>query len=338
MPVQLADAGLVQVFQLGLTKPGLTKLGARASDKGMMRFGPVLCLFLIAFVGGASAQNVPRSAVCTPENAVAISIAKVAADPDAWMGQCVAVDGLYVNERVYADVDAIYGVNANFVGGFIDGMQPLPGAWRGTFVGRVTDCAVAEATLLNGQLRGPGINQNGRTLGCLAPRGPMLMFMTGSDLAASGLKRRLPGAKGGDLTAATADWAHYKPMMDIASSFAEGMRSDSDADLARVLGNGYRAMELRTGGDTAFAQLKQSKTPQAKLFRYPAPLEGVVVGEACYCLKANCEKLWPIAGRDADNQPGRPYACLRIQGASIDGKWRYRLDTSNDVAGLVEPN
>ena len=333
---------MVPVFQLGLTKlgltkPGLTKQVARASDAGMMRFVPALCLFLIAMTGVAEAQNVPRSAVCTPENATATSVAKVAADPTTWLGQCVAVDGLYVNERVYADADAIYGVNANFVGGFIDGMQPLPGAWRGTFVGRVTDCAVAEATLLNGQLRGPGINQNGRTLGCITPRGPMLMFMTGSNLKASGLKRRLPGAKGGDLTAATADWAHYKPMMDIAASFVDAMRSDSDADLARVLGNGYRAMELRMGADTAFSQLKQSKTPQVNLFRYPDPLEGVAAGEACYCLKANCEKLWPIDGRDADNQPGRPYACLRIQGASIDETWRYRLDTSNDVAGLVEP-
>ena len=303
----------------------------------MMRFALALCLSLIAVSGHAEAQNVPRSAVCTPENATATTIAKVAADPAAWMGQCVAVDGLYVNERIFADADAIYGVNANFVGGFVDGMQPLPGAWRGSFVGRVTDCAVAEATLLNGQLRGPGINQNGRTLGCLVPHGPMLMFMTGSELKPSGLKRRLPGAKGGDLTAATADWAHYKPMMDIAASFVEAMRSDSDADLARVLGNGYRATELRSATDTAFAGLKNSAPKQTKLFRSPDPLEGVVAGEACYCLKADCEKRWPIDGRDADNQPGRPYACLRINGALIAGKWSYRLDPSHDVAGLVEP-
>ncbi len=86
-------------------------------------------------------------------------------------GQCVAVDGLYVNERVYADVDAIYGVNGISSVGSSMGMQPLPGAWRGSFVGRVTDCAVAEETLLNGQLRAPGINLHGRTLGCIGPRG-----------------------------------------------------------------------------------------------------------------------------------------------------------------------
>lgn len=303
----------------------------------MMRFALALCLSLVAIFGAADAQNVPRSAVCTPENAAATTIAKVAADPAAWMGQCVAVDGLYVSERIYADADAIYGVNANFLGGFIDGMQPLPGAWRGSFVGRVTDCEVAEATLLNGQLRGPGINQNGRTLGCLAPRGPMLMFMTASGLKASGLKRRLPGAKGGDLTQALSDWAHYQPMLDIAAQFETAMRSDSDAALGNLLGNGYRAMELRAGEDTAFAGLKNGKPTQLRLFRYPDPLAGVAAGEACYCLKASCDRTWPIAGRDADNQPGRPYACLRIQGAQVEGKWSYRLDPSHDVAGLVEP-
>lgn len=303
----------------------------------MKRFAISLCLALVAVFGHAEAQNVQRYAVCTSENATAATIGKVAADPAAWLGQCIAVDGLYVNERVYADVDAIYGVNANYLGGFIDGMQPLAGAWRGSFVGRVSDCAVAEATLLNGQLRGPGINQNGRTLGCLVPKGPMLMFMTGSGLKASGLQRRLPGAKGGDLTAASDDWAHVRPMMDIAANFAAAMRSDSDVALGKLLGNGYRAMELRSGADTAFAGLKSDRLKQLKLFRYPDPLDGVVAGEACYCLKPNCDRLWPIAGRDADNQPGRPYACLRINGALIAGKWSYRLDPSHDVAGLVEP-
>jgi hypothetical protein len=307
----------------------------------MTRFALAICFSLFAPVfaafGHAEAQNVSRSAVCTPENATATTIAKVASDPAAWMGRCVAVDGLYVNERIYADADAIYGVNANFLGGFIDGMQPLSGAWRGSFVGRVTDCAVAEATLLNGQLRGPGINQNGRTLGCLVPKGPMLMFMTGSDIKPSGLKRRLPGAKGGDLKAASEDWAHYKPMMEIAANFAAAMLSDSDAALGKLLSNGYRATELRSGADTAFAKLKQSKTPQVKLFRYADPLPGVAAGEACYCLKADCEKRWPIDGRDADNQPGRPYACLRINGALVTGTWNFRLDPSHDMAGLVEP-
>lgn len=311
----------------------------------MKRFAVVLCLSLpglsllgLAGVQGpADAQNVPRSAVCTPENSEATTITRVAGDPAAWMGKCVAVDGLYVNERIYTDADAIYGVTQNHLGGFIDGMQPLPGAWRGSFVGRVTDCAVAEATLLNGQLRGPGINQNGRTLGCLEPRGPMLMFMTASGLEASGLKRRLPGGKGGDLTRAAENWPHYASMTDIAAKFIDALRADSGAALSELMGNGYRATELRAATDTAFAGLKQSRAPQMQLFRYPEVQEGLASGEACYCLKASCEKLWPIDGRDADNQKGRPYACLKINGALVDGAWRYRLDASHDVAGLVEP-
>lgn len=306
----------------------------------MKRCLVAVCLSLAAIVGlsgAAGAQNVPRSAVCTPENSEATTIVTVAADPVPWMGKCVAVDGLYVNERIYTDADAIYGVTQNHLGGFIDGMQPLNGAWRGSFVGRVTDCVVAEATLLNGQLRGPGINQNGRTLGCLEPKGPMLMFMTASDLKASGLKRRLPGAKGGDLIVATAAWPHYQAMMDIGARFAAAMRAETDAPLAELMGNGYRAAEVRAATDTAFAGIRQSAPKQMQLFQYAERQQGVAVGEACYCLTADCRKLWPIDGRDADNQPGRPYACVRINGALVDGAWRYRLDASHDVAGLVEP-
>lgn len=303
----------------------------------MKRIALALSFVLVAIAGRAEAQNVPRSAVCTPENSTATTIAKVAADPKAWMGQCIAVDGLYADERIYSDADAIYGVTQNHLGGFIDGMQPLAGAWRGSFVGRVTDCAVAEATLLNGQLRGPGINQNGRTLGCPAPKGPMLMFMTGSGLEQSGLKRRLPGGKGGDLVKAAPDWMHLAPMMDIAAKFAEAMQGNDDAALGQLLGNAYRASEMRGDAGNALSALKQSMQRPVQLFRYADAQEGIAAGEACYCLKADCEKRWPISGRDADNQTSRPYACLRINGALVDGAWRYRLDTSRDVAGLVEP-
>lgn len=296
-----------------------------------------LCLSILALAGRAEAQDIARAAVCLPENSQATTIAAIVADPRAWNAKCVSVDGLYANERVYADVDAIYGLNDHYVGGFIDGMNPLPGAWRGSFIGRVTDCAAAEATLLNAQLRAPGINVNGRTLGCLEPKGPMLMFMTGTGLKASGIKRRLPGGKGGDLVAAPADWQHRAALDEKAQAFAQAMASADAAALGKVLGNGYRAGMLLSDADTAFAALK---TPAERahvtlMARNAAPDR--MAGETCWCTVRDCSKLWPIDSRDADNQPGRPYACLRTEGILLDGKWRYHLDASHDVAGLDEP-
>ena len=107
----------------------------------------------IAFWPGAGAQSLPRSAVCTADNSVKAEIAAIASAPAGWIGRCVVVDGLYSDERVYRNVDAIYGVGAASVGGYIDGLGQLPGAWRGSFVGRVSDCAAAEETLRAAQLR-----------------------------------------------------------------------------------------------------------------------------------------------------------------------------------------
>ncbi len=166
----------------------------------------------------------------------------------------------------------------------------------------------------------------------------MLMFMSGSNLKPSGLKRRLPGAKGGDLAAATDGLGALRA--DDWNSFAalrEAMRSDSDADLGASLGNGYRASNCGRRRHGFRAAEDDRRTSQLKLFRDRDRARRRGGGGGVLCLQANCEKLWPIAGRDADNQPGRPYACLRIEGASTDGKWRYRLDASHDVAGLEEP-
>jgi hypothetical protein len=167
----------------------------------MGRIALAIFLILAATSGGAGAQGVPRSAVCTVDNSEKADIADIAAAPSAWMGKCVVVDGLYSDERVYRDVDAVYGLNAASLGGYIDGLGQLPGAWRGSFVGRVTECADLERTLVAAQLRAPGINLHGRVLGCAKPEGAMLMFMsTTGAFEPSELKRRMPGGRAEILT------------------------------------------------------------------------------------------------------------------------------------------
>jgi hypothetical protein len=72
------------------------------------------------------------------------------------------------------------------------------------------------------------------------------------------------------------------------------------------------------------------------LFSYRSGSSDVAAGEVCWCLKSNCAKLWPIHGRDADNQENRPYACIRIDGRREGEAWRYRVDASQDIYGLDE--
>ena len=304
----------------------------------MKHLALVLSAFTIVALGSdAGAQNVPRSSVCTADNSTKVEAAAIAASPAAWMGRCVVVDGLYSDERVYRDVDAIYGVTDASVGGYIDGLGQLPGAWRGSFVGRVSDCAEAEETLLAAQLRAPGISLHGRVLGCTKPEGPFLMFMsTTGEFGPSGVKRRLPGGKGGDLELAKQDWPHLGVVMEKARAFATAMLDGDAGPLGAVLNDAYRAQLLLGGDDSVLSRLKAGGGSPTIFVERGAGVDGVAA-EACWCAQRSCEKLWPIDSRDADNRPERPYACLRVEGVLRDGQWRYRLDASHDVAGLQEP-
>lgn len=302
----------------------------------MGRIALAIFLILAATSGGAGAQGVPRSAVCTVDNSEKADIADIAAAPSAWMGKCVVVDGLYSDERVYRDVDAVYGLNAASLGGYIDGLGQLPGAWRGSFVGRVTECADLERTLVAAQLRAPGISLHGRVLGCAKPEGAMLMFMsTTGAFEPSELKRRMPGGRGGNLDIAGQDWPHLAAAIETADAFAKAMLAgDADA-LADVLGDAYRAEQLLTESGSALAFLRQGGG-RPTIFKERTAAPDAIAAEACWCRQRACGKAWPIDSRDADNRPERPYACLRVEGVMRDGRWRYRADASHDVAGLDE--
>lgn len=290
----------------------------------------------VLLVGAASAQA-PARRVCDPGNSQKVTVAAVAADPAAFMGKCVRVEAIYSNERLYADADAIYGLNAKSIGGYVDGQGDLTGFWTGTFTGRVADCAKAEDDLLTGLLRSPGISLNYRTLGCLEPEGPFLVFMSQGELKPSKLTRRLPGAKGADLVVAPESWEHRADIARLAGEFVAALQAGDRAALKTFVRNDYAIEQLIAGEGTAIDALKAVKQRELKIFTQGASTPETFSSEACYCLTADCSKRWPIARRDADNQKQRPYACLRIDGVNEADGWRYKLDPSRDFDGLPEP-
>lgn len=309
-----------------------------------MRLAALLLVVLAVGAGtlGATHAQPPAGAprVCAPTNSEKATVAAIAADPAAWIGKCVSVEAIYAGEQLHADADAIYGVNGNSIGGYVDGRGDVGGAWRGTFTGRVADCATAEEDLLTGLLRSPGISLHGRTLGCPEPKGPFLVFMSQGELKPAGIKRRLPGARGGDLAPDEPEGVVTELAADLAIQFEAAMRSGDAADLADLVGNAYQAEQLVTRDDTAFAGLKRGAVKELRVFGYRSSSREHESAEACWCLKPDCAKLWPIHGRDADNQPMRPYACIRVDVIPFPGSndsWRWRIDASNDVYGLDEP-
>jgi hypothetical protein len=301
----------------------------------------VLVLLVALGLGGAIHAQPPAGArqVCAPTNSEAATVAVIAADLAAWIGRCVSVEAIYAGEQLHADADAIYGVNGNSIGGYVDGRGDVGGAWRGVFTGRVADCAQAEEDLLTGLLRSPGISLHGRTLGCLEPTGPFLVFMSQGELTPAGIKRRLPGEGGGNLQRTGADWKHYAILVNAGQTFELGMQGSDASYLATVIGDDYAAEHLHAGNGSALAALRGLRPEQFDVFRDTSVnAQGQFAGEACWCLTSDCTKLWPIHSRDADNQPSRPYACLRVEGREEgDGITSSRVDASNDVYGLDEP-
>jgi hypothetical protein len=290
----------------------------------------------LAVAGSANAQA-PARRVCDPGNSQKVTVAAVAADPAAFMGKCVRVDAIYSNERLYADEDAIYGLNAKSIGGYVDGQGDVTGFWTGTFTGRVADCARAEDDLLTGLLRSPGISLNYRTLGCLAPEGPFLVFMSQGELKPSKLKRRLPGAKGANLTAIAS------PVRDMrAEQFLKALREGDEKQLMTITGASQYSVQQLLADDTAITKLRGLGDRPMQAFK---PIGQTVdqrghqlTSVTCWCLTADCSKRWPIAVRDADNQSTRPYACIKKYEWSEGGDVVFMsLDPSRDFDGLPEP-
>lgn len=303
-----------------------------------MKIGVVLgCLVVLGLAGSADAQQPAPRNVCAPANAQKATVEAIASDPAAWMGKCVTVHGIYAGERIYKDVDAAYGVSNAVIGGYADARTE--GFWSGEFTGRVSDCARAENDLQTGLLRSPGVSLHERTLGCMAPEGPFLVFMSQHDVTPAKVVRRMPGAKGGDLVAAQKDWPHLAAVEKLAADFIAALRAEDRTQLARFAQNAYEVEQLLGGRATAIDDLKKPVDRPMQVFVHrPSESADTTGAEVCYCRTKDCTKRWPIARRDADNQTSRPYACIRIDGErdTAAAPWSYKPDVSLYYDGLPE--
>lgn len=281
----------------------------------------------------AFAQQPAGRAVCAPTNAVKVRIEQIVGDPAAWFGRCVSVKGIYASERVYADADAIYGLNPNSIGGYVDGKGSMLGFWTGEFTGRVADCRQAENDLLTGLLRSPGISLHERTLGCVKPEGPFLVFMTQGELEPVKLTRRT--GKPADLTPAARDWPHLATVEKRAADFLAAVQAKDAPTLRTFIKNAYRADQLLADTAGAIADIAQPSQRPSQVFVH-TDTPDAFASEVCTCRAKSCTNLWPIARRDADNQPTRPYACVRVDGSRGEGGWTYEVDGLMDYDGLPE--
>lgn len=302
--------------------------------------GAACAVALFASPVEAQRQRGGGGGVCDPRTSEHVELKTIAADPDRWLGHCVTVPGIYSAERVYADLDAVYGVTSNSIGGYVDGHGSMDGFWDGEFTGRIADCAAAAANIDAGLLKSPGILiDNSRQAGCREPKGQFLLFMSQGDLQPTKLRRRTsPKDPGASLGPPPEDWPHAGPILSLVAQFRDALQKSDRKTLSALLGGDYAADMMLASDDNAITSLKTGEFKLIERVPKTQPAPDSISSVVCACRGKDCSKLWPIALRDADNQPSRPYACLRVYGVKDDkGAWSYSLDASRTFDGLPEP-
>ncbi len=171
------------------------------------------------------------------------------------------------------------------------------------------------------------------------------------------------------LRADAGDLGNFSPLPDgdlrsrmeaAAVSFLAAVRSGNRALLTTMHGGGgdgrRSTREVETSvavildaANSPFAAVRSSSEVTFEIFGWKPPLwaddawragtarTGTADAIACFSERADAAALWPIDSKDADNIPGRPYACTRIHIGSTGMDAPASFDTDQARSGVAEP-
>lgn len=136
-----------------------------------------------------------------------------------------------------------------------------------------------------------------------------------------------------------------------ADDLAAALRSRDETRWAPMLGGRWlapteraRVRAMLADHDSPFGEALWGRaTPHRAIFGWSAPaslsaderaaIEAGQEAEALVCWSSRGEGMWPVNAAEADNRPGRPYACARIT-YSIRGEapvWRAFIEQGHAV-------
>ena len=303
---------------------------------------------------------------CSRGEAVRATVEQIAQQPDAYMDKCVIVDGVMYGHSLFAHVDGVYMRSPDVLDDTksglrigIDGRKRVrPGYRHVTVLGRVADCEAirqcVDASAKPGEIvmvmgychsaYGPFVHINGLTYRSGAPFVRQMGNYDRQDY--------------GDIKPVPTDWPH-RPMIEaMAGKFLEALRARDRDALADIH---FRNVGLEWDDDEAkllnfllndskspFASLRTSaSSPQTMILSDRGPLhpdpdesypgEDDYSATVCFCREPDCTGRWPLASFDADNLPGRPYACTKIEPYYTEKKFVPNFSTPAAKTGLAEP-
>ncbi len=332
----------------------------------------MLGLLMFAAAAAAAAPPVP---VCTAATARRVTLADIGENLDRYQRKCVRVGGPFASTSMYGSVADLYLTGRYRLDGNRDpaalrrgriGLYSADGKLRGLrpitdgiphveIIGIVDSCAVMyDQAVADAKPEGdanPIIMMGGY---CHYYEGAVVRSATYSFDPPRRYERLLGEAnrkRFGDLVPMPSGWGD-QAALDQAMADWRGIIDRGDRAALRVshgvgdTENDFQKQMLDRLLDPSIAAVRRQVARQSRIFlpkldvdRRAAgmPAEANPYATLCICRTANCAATWPIASRDADNHPSRPYVCTIANWRYGKGGQRVFETSPGRDGGLGEP-
>lgn len=317
---------------------------------------------LCALAAPAAAQT--NAQTCDAAHARTVTFAE--ATGDVPLESCIAIEGVVVGRTLVEDESARYrpqrrendpSSSGAALGYYGEGQFDTPTRVR--VIGILFDCdaAAAHARAANPQVITMVIGY------CHYFHGRTLRAHVVTDLGPAPLTRlRRADAEPelGNLSPLP-DGDVRRQMADAVTRFIIAVRNGDHMAVAAMHGGGASGARSPTelaeaehlifeDATSPFAALRGTGDTSIEIFGWRAPLwadaewhaararTGTAEAIACFSGHPNAAALWPIDSKDADNVPGRPYACTRIILSGTGADAPASFDTRQASIGVAEPH
>lgn len=305
-----------------------------------------------------------RATACSPADSPLVTIAAIDADRAHAAGRCVTIEAVAIGRLLASDVYARYRLlrvdndpssNGALIGLYTEQSFRTPTHVRVT--GRIDDC---DAAMARAQTQ-PGAIPFARGY-CHYFKG---LFLSADSVTVGATERMLRQPRRG----APAGYGNLSPlaagdvrnqMEAAARRLLVALRTDDRAAVAAMHGGGpggarapveLERVESRMfiAPDSPWAAIRAPGATTIEIFGWRDPLWADAAWReqharsveadaiACFSTHANAADLWPIDSKDADNVPGRPYACTRIHMTGTGADAPVSFDTEEAPNGAIEP-
>lgn len=309
---------------------------------------------------------VPAREACDPATSPATTIAAIDADRAAAIGRCVTIEAMGIGRFLAADIYARYRMqrvendptsNGALLGLYTEQSFRQPTQVRVT--GRVDDC---DSDYARRRAQTDPADIPVRQGYCHYFKG---LFITAERIEVGQsqpmLRQPRAGAPEGYGNLSPLAEGDVRSQMEAAARrLLVALRTDDRAAVAAMHGGGPGGTRapvqlervesmLFVAPDSPWAEFRTPGDVTIEIFGWKPPLWADAAWHeararapqadaiACFSVRANAADQWPIDSKDADNIPGRPYACTRIRLTGVGADARASFDTEEAPGGAVEP-